>query len=256
MSVFLTGDTHHDFSRFANKNIAKLPVPPSEGDIVIIAGDFGGVWDGSKDDQYWLDWLNDKPFKTCWVDGNHENYDLLKEYPQEDWCGGKVQFIRPNVVHLMRGQVYDIQGVRTFTMGGASSHDIQEGIFEKDDPDLRKKIRNTLFGMFRINHLSWWKEELPSEEEYACALANLDSYNNTVDLVISHCAPTFLQNQLTVNSKYDKLTDFLQMLSRILDFSLWCFGHYHLDGLVDDRYLVLYESIIRLNNEKIGVIDE
>lgn len=44
-------------------------------DYVIICGDFGGVWDGSKREKYWLDWLEDKPFTTLFVSGNHENYN-------------------------------------------------------------------------------------------------------------------------------------------------------------------------------------
>ena len=90
-------------------------------DYVIICGDFGGVWDGSKREKYWLDWLEDKPFTTLFVSGNHENYNLLSEYATEYWHGGKVQFIRPTIVHLMRGQVFDLCGKRFFTMGGASS---------------------------------------------------------------------------------------------------------------------------------------
>ena len=46
-----------------------------------------------------------------------------------------MQVIRPSVLHLMRGQLYDICGKRIFTMGGASSHDIRDGILEPDDPD-------------------------------------------------------------------------------------------------------------------------
>ena len=53
---------------------------------------------------------------------------MLRELPVEDWHGGTVQRVRPSVIHLMRGQVYDIAGKRFFTMGGASSRDIQDGM--------------------------------------------------------------------------------------------------------------------------------
>lgn len=62
---------------------------------MIICGNFG-FWDESGEQRYWRKWLSGKPFTTLWVDGNHENYDLLKTYPVEQWRGGKVQFITPD----------------------------------------------------------------------------------------------------------------------------------------------------------------
>lgn len=32
----------------------------TEEDIVIVAGDFGFIWDGCKSDKYWLKWLEKK----------------------------------------------------------------------------------------------------------------------------------------------------------------------------------------------------
>jgi hypothetical protein len=37
--------------------------------------------------------------------------------------------------------------------------------------------------MCRVNHRSWWKEELPGEEEYQTARANLDSVGWAVDYI-------------------------------------------------------------------------
>ena len=122
MAIFITGDTHADFERF-KKDVFYEQAELSKNDYVIICGDFGGVWDGSPRERYWLDWLEAKLFTTLFVSGNHENYDLLSEFPVQKWHGGRVQFIRPSIVHLMRGQIYEIEGKRFFTMGGASSHD-------------------------------------------------------------------------------------------------------------------------------------
>ena len=97
-------------------------------DYMLICGDFGGVWDGGKKDERNLDWLEELPFTTLFVSGNHENFDLLRKYPTEEWNGGTIQRIRPHVVHLMRGQVFDLQGYSFFTMGGARSHDIEDGV--------------------------------------------------------------------------------------------------------------------------------
>ena len=103
MAVFITGDTHGDFTRF-KKDIFYEQAELTKDDCVIIAGDFGGIWDGSRQERHWLDWLEAKPFTTLFVSGNHENFDLLAEFPTEDWHGGKVQHIRPSVIHLLRGR--------------------------------------------------------------------------------------------------------------------------------------------------------
>ena len=164
--IFVTGDCHGDYKRFSVRSFPQQQ-EMDRRDLVIIAGDFG-YWDHSTEQEYWMKWLADKDFTIAFVDGNHENYDMLAELPVECWKGGKVQFIRENVIHLMRGQMYRIQGKRFFTFGGARSHDIRDGILEADDPKLRRKVQvlERAGALYRINHLSWWKEEMPGQEEY------------------------------------------------------------------------------------------
>ena len=48
-------------------------------------------------------WLEEKPFTTLFVDGNHENFDLLNTLPERQWNGGRVHVVREHVLHLMRG---------------------------------------------------------------------------------------------------------------------------------------------------------
>ena len=139
-------------------------------DIVICAGDFGGVWFGDGRDEAALDWLESLPFTLAFVCGNHENYDALERYPVKDWHGGKVHRIRSHVLHLMRGQVFELEGYHFFTMGGAKSHDTEDGILEPGAPDFERKLlmlQRKPRARYRINHISWWAQEMPSEEEYA-----------------------------------------------------------------------------------------
>ena len=58
----------------------------------------GGVWDGSPREAYWLNWLEDRPFTTFFVDGNHENFDELNALPVHTWHGGKVHYVRPHEI--------------------------------------------------------------------------------------------------------------------------------------------------------------
>ena len=135
--IFVTGDTHGDYTRFRT-DIFPEQKTMTKDDYVIVCGDFG-LWDNSKQQKYRLDWLEKKPFTTLFVDGNHENYELLNAYPVQCWHGGVVHMIRQSVIHLMRGQLFEIDGKRVFTMGGAASHDISDGILEPTEPDYKKK---------------------------------------------------------------------------------------------------------------------
>ena len=133
--IFVTGDTHGDWMTRLNSHSFPEGVGLTNDDYVIICGDFG-LWHDTKEERHNLEWLDNKPFTTLFVCGNHENYDRLYEYPVEEWNGGKIHKIRDSVFHLMRGQVFDIQGKRFFTFGGASSHDVQDGIFTDELNDI------------------------------------------------------------------------------------------------------------------------
>ena len=192
--IFFTGDTHSNFERFSSKAFPEQ-LDMTKDDYVIICGDFGGIWNldpDNKEENYWLDWLDGKNFTTLFIDGNHENYDRLNMMPEEMWHGGRVHKIRPSIIHLMRGQIFDIDGLTFFTFGGAKSHDIRDGILELDDPEFKKK-KNKLEksgSYYRIDHVSWWKEELPSPSEMREGLAALKTVEWDVDIILTHCAPT------------------------------------------------------------------
>ena len=250
--IYITGDTHRDFERF---NISIFPEQKqmNKEDYVIICGDFGGVWTmdkESKEETMLLDWLDCKPFTTLFVDGNHENYDRLYNYPVEEWHGGKVHRIRDSVIHLMRGQVFEIDGKKIFTFGGAQSHDISGGILEPDDPDFKKKRQELDMGWrpYRINHVSWWAQELPLEEEMEEGLKNLAMHDNNVDYIVTHCAASSTQTLLGGGMyKPDILTSYLEDIRQNVRFKKWFFGHYHDNKNVNVEEILLYEQIIRIS---------
>lgn len=63
MSFYITGDTHGGFQRFTTDNFPQQK-QMGRDDYAIITGDFGGVWDDSPREAYWLDWLEEKPFTS------------------------------------------------------------------------------------------------------------------------------------------------------------------------------------------------
>lgn len=253
--IYITGDTHADvMSRFNTTNFPEQK-EMTKDDYVIICGDFGLIWDAegeSKSEKHSLNWLEQKPFTTLFIDGNHENYDrLFHDYPVKEWHGGKVHEIRPSILHLMRGEIFEIEGLTFFAFGGASSHDIRDGVLEKDDP-LVKRWRHDYTKLFRINHVSWWQEEKPSEEERQYGLDNLEKYDFKVDYVLTHEMPASILTLLLAvygMPEYYRADDFSLYLDDIrskLDYKQWYNGHYHIDRMINKQDIIVYESLRRL----------
>lgn len=166
--IEVIGDTHADI----NKLMSALH-GLSEKDYLIVTGDFGFVFRNDDKEKMVLDALERTKKNILFIDGNHENFEALNNYPVIIWKGGKTHQIRRNIFHLMRGQVFCIDDKRVFTFGGAQS----------DDMDSRIKGR------------TWWPEELPCENEYEEAKANLRKNGMKVDLIITHQLPGRLQKK-------------------------------------------------------------
>jgi len=247
--ILITGDTHGDFTRFKT-DIFPEQKQMNKEDFVIVCGDFG-LWHDTPEECYWFDWLENKPFTTLFVDGNHSNFDRLYQMPVRDWKGGKVHFVRDSIIHLMRGQVFEIDGKKFFTMGGASSHDIDAGILDPDAPDFKSKRKklDRQHALYRVNHVSWWKEELPSDEEYKTARQNLEACGWKVDYIISHCCPKSVMD-IIGNGMYqsDRLTTFFEEIKDRCDFDCWFFGHYHDNRVIMRKYAMLYAHIIEIEH--------
>lgn len=250
--IYITGDCHAEFRKFSTDNFPEQK-EMTRDDFVIVCGDFG-IWHDTPEEQYWLDWLSKKSFTLLFVDGNHENFDRLYggEFPIVEFCGGKAHRIRDNVFHLMRGYIFDLCGKKFFAFGGASSHDIDDGILDEDDFDDYKEFRNTINKwyntgkMFRVNHISWWKQELPTEEEMQFGLKTLEENGNKVDFVISHCCPQQVVSLFSHGCyQADDLTRYFNVIADTVEFDRWFFGHYHNNQVVMSKFIMLYEQIVR-----------
>lgn len=227
---YVTGDTHGNqilwdacINSFLN-----------DGDTIIVLGDFGvGFFDG----KYWpeemfFDYLAEQKYTVLFIDGNHENFDKLDSYPIKPWNGGRVQFIRKNVIHLMRGEIYDIDGKKIFCFGGGYSLD-----------------RN-----YRVPGKTWWPQEMPNDEEYKKATKNLEAYDFKIDYVLTHTAPVdtveYLIKENVVTEELP-LTGFLQWVAETAEYNKWFFGHLHMDAeLWRNQYSVL-DGIRELHTGKL-----
>lgn len=224
--IYITGDTHggQDIEKLNGKRFREQKLM-TKSDYLIVAGDFGFIWQNDNTQRYWLKWFEKKRFTTLFIDGNHENFDLLNAYPEEDWSGGRVHRIGDSVLHLIRGQVFTIDGLKFFTFGGASSVD----------------------RIYRTPGLSWWPEEMPSFQEYNTGLTNLKDHNNTVDYVLTHTAPSKILKVLEKDSPHtfadDALTIYLENIRNVCSFKSWFFGHFHMDrDIFDGKFRCLFQD--------------
>ena len=211
--MFVTGDTHgvNDFLKL--KEFAESKTA-NESDYVIIAGDVLGVGPDERTERI-LSVYGKLPFTVLFVDGNHENYPYIHSFPVTEKFGGRVHVLRENVVHLCRGEIFEIEGNKIFTFGGATSID----------------------RIYRTENVNLWAEETPSQADYENALQNLENHNFTVDYVITHSCETYLENVMMRN--------FFEKLS----FKKWYFGHFHTDKNLPDGRVALYNKIIPLGAE-------
>lgn len=217
--IYITGDTHGEYERFSNRYMRKQGLELGEKDYVIVCGDFGLCWARDPTFIYNCKFFADKKYTTLWIQGNHENYDMIEEYPVEEWHGGKVRHIvEDKVILLERGQVFEIEGKTFFTFGGAASHDIQGGILDREDKDYdnkrRKAIRRGL--PFRINHETWWEQELPNEDEMNEGRNHLAGCGYKVDYVLTHCCATSVQKLIDKSKEeYNMMNKMKKMRRRV-----------------------------------------
>ena len=226
--IYITGDTHGRNS-ITKLNVDNFPEQQemTKEDVIIICGDFGVIWKDDSEMKYWLNWLDKKNFTTLFVDGNHENFNLLYQYPVVDKYDGKVGKINDSVFHLKRGQVYDIQGKTFLTFGGARSHD----------------------KAFRTEFVSWWKEEEPTYEEATRAIKAIEECPKNIDFVITHSSPYTVSNEL-VRYAYDDPTEvqlnvIMNKLEEYKHNYHWYYGHYHLDRDIG-RFHGMYHRILKI----------
>ena len=229
--IFVTGDTHGDFRRLSP---AAWPLGSTltKSDFVIILGDFGGLWKAKLDpwESRDLDLLGSRPFTTLFLDGNHENFDRLEALPTEKKFGGVVGKIRTRggyIYHLKRGQVYQIDGKSIFTMGGAFSIDRE----------------------YRTLDISWWEQEMITDEQLREAYRNLAKVDNRVDYILTHCPPVnaiYAMGIKPFKSSIDINPYYVQNIADIVTFDHWYFGHMHQDKNVAEKFTCMYQEIVEL----------
>ena len=227
--IYLTGDTHGEvgINKLVNGN-NPLTKTLTKDDKLIILGDFGLFWNVPRSDteKYWLDWLSNQEYQVLFLDGNHENFDLLEQFEEVEMFGGKVGVAYDNIYHLKRGEVYTIEDNKILVVGGASSID----------------------RVYRTLNKSWWEAEELSLAEIKNTEDNIVSESHKFDYVLTHTIPGSMKRFFGFyNGLFCSTSEYFSSIYRIISFKHWYTGHMHMDKTVDN-VTILYDKIIKLGD--------
>ena len=210
--IYITGDTHRDFSRL-------FGVDSSEEDMLIVLGDAGIDYYLNEEDNNFKEYLKRFKLKLFCIRGNHEERpENIKTYKEKEMFGGKV-FIEeeyPYLIFAKDGESYNIDGKSVLVIGGAYSVD---------------KEYRLLYGS------QWFKDEQLNEKEQEKILKKVKGKH--FDIVLTHTCPLKYEPKEVFMTgldqlKVDKSTEkFLDKIEERIDYDKWYCGHYHTEKKID-----------------------
>ena len=213
---------HGDLERLYEKSFRKLKA----GDMLIVCGDFGYIFDGSKIERQVIDFLSTRRFVTAFVDGTHDNMKKINSSRVTYWHGGMIHRIKGNLIHLCRGQIFDIEGNKYFTFGGG----------ESTDKDMR------------IEKGLWWREEEPTPHEMAMGAKNLDEAGLKVDYIITHEPPSLVKSSMLLlrgdSDQVNKLNGYFEEIGRSCEYKHWYFGSLHEDRRITPHHTCVFKKTL------------
>lgn len=213
--TYICGDLHGSYNNATEEKFLK---GLNEDDILIVLGDFGWTWNPSFVEKFSL------PCITLFIDGNHENFDILDNLEEKEMYGSKVGVLKDRVYHLKRGNMYTINDKKYFAFGGSAS--IDKG--------------------HRLPYLSWWPHEVPNGEEFDHAMETLKENDYKFDYLLSHTASyeTVIEMMRYPTRFNDPTEVMLSEIEEAIDanggsYEHNFFGHHHVYGH-NDKHTAMY----------------
>ena len=202
--IYVTGDTHGDINFFKSAKLKKL----TEDDTLIICGDFGFLWNGSDKEKKALDILKKKKYTICFVDGAHENYEMLATYQPYRFKGGNANKIADNIFRLLRGEIFTFEGKTWWKEEMPSTEELMNGAQNLKDNE------------YKIDYVLTYE---------APALAK--------DFIRLH---TNQEMHLT------PLNNYLQELMKSVEYEHWYFGSLHMDLNISKKMTAVFNEVIAI----------
>ena len=257
-------DTHgkviERFSYRQNPALRQL----TNDDIIFVLGDFGEPFGLStyKEAEYVFNFLDEKPWTTIIIGGNHDDYDYWQSCPQVEIFGGKTrqaQFYGRffSVFFIDEITILDIEQQHILCIPCAESHDADNLLDPKDSMFKRKRQllkRHNQF--YRVIGKTWWPQEKMDIQKNAEFIEH--HINEHFDFILTHDAPALINTWFKRSDESGRRKStagqlFLEELRHTLNFDVWFHGHFHFDytwnKLYDDRIHCLYYDIIKLTDK-------
>lgn len=237
--IYLAGDMHgpigfYDLVYEAQEHCL------SEDDYLIVLGDFGLIFAQEKTtrETHLLNTLNEQPWTTLFIDGNHENFQRLwnkEEFPDISFGGAVASKVRDKVIYLQRGAVYTIEDKTFLTIGGADSID----------------------KAYRTPNYSWWEQETITQNDIDVAMKNMAKYNYNIDYMLTHTCPKEILPYCfeELFEGFDESSEKLSQIADKIQFKKWYFGHLHIDKSsasdknFPEKYHALYNDIVKIGDD-------
>ena len=219
--IYITGDTHRDFTRlnYIDKN---------KDNMLIILGDAGINYYLNEEDNKLKEYLNSCNIKLFCIQGNYEERpENISTYKEIDMFGGKV-FIEsnyPNIIFAKNGELYTINNKKVLVIGGAYSID---------------KNYRLIYGY------KWFKDEQLTTKEMNDILDKCKDKH--IDIILSHTCPyKYEPTEVFIlgidQSMVDKTMEiFLDKVEENINYNKWYCGHYHTEKQID-KIEFMFESI-------------
>ena len=221
--IYFTGDMHGDGDRISRAALINV----HDGDTLIVCGDFGFLWDGGSRERRALERLSGRGPNVLFIDGTHENFSLLNALPTVTYRGGKAHKLTDRVYHLMRGQIFEIEGRTVFTFGGGETPELEL----QTDEELTED-----------------RPEVPTRLEMLEGIRNLERVDYRVDYVATHEPPGGVRDFLTLSSKsaptVSAIGAYLDELAQQAAYTRWFFGSLHRDTFISSSSICVFENIV------------
>ena len=217
--IYFISDLHEDINFTGLKKYLEIA---TDKDLLIILGDIGLNFRDTHENRLFTEKFLSIDKQIAFIEGNHENFDYLNSFPTEVWNGGKINRLSKNIVRMMRGNIFNIDGLKFFTFGGCKS-----------------SAKWKELGL-------WHFGEEPTEDEVNFAIENLNKHGNKVDYVLTHK----YEVEGLGSTRCKLLFDLCRYIDANVVFDKWLAGHWHKIFKQDEKHLYIYDQLTSISQLK------